>query len=364
MKLAIRSFAFSLATLALCAALSTQARAQGRIVVNHDEWTLSNQAWYASPAQFALNVAAWFTGGSPGNFLVRSSNFGLTGTNLASTMQSAGHSWTINPSGPETLASFLQYDAIFLADYSVGNALLVDYVRAGGSVYLAAGTNDNNADDYKWDVFLAEFGLRLESLNSLNGSPPISNAHPLFQGVTSLYHLNGNDVTDLEPWNPSNQVLVSEGPHGLYAVYDGALDVINYCTAKTNSLGCVPAIQSSGYPSATNASPFTITAGNVLNGKSGIFFYGYTIASVPFQDGFKCVSGSVVRTPIQTSGGTAQPTVDCTGIYTFDFSAWILAGHDPLLVAGQQVGGQFWSRDPQDPHQVGLTDAVRFVIGP
>lgn len=353
-----------IATLALIATVSTRASAQGRIVVNHDEWTLSNQAWYAAPAQFALNVGAWFAGGAPGNFLVRSSNFGLTGVGLASTMLAAGHSWTIDPAAPATLGSFLQYDAVFLAGNSVDNALLADYVRAGGNVYIGAGTSDNNDDDSKWDAFLTQFGLRLESLNFLNGSPPISSAHPLFQGVASLYHLNGNDVTDLEPWNPSNLVLVTSGSHGLYAVYDRTLDVTPYCTAKVNSLGCLPAAQSSGYPSASGASPFTIWASNVLNQKPGVFFYGYALASTPFQGGFKCVSGAVVRTPIQSSGGAALPVLDCTGSYSFDFNAWISQGHDPLLSAGQQIGCQFWSRDPQDAYRVGLTDALSFVIGP
>lgn len=46
----------------------------GRIVVNHDEWTLSNAGFNrsANAAAFARNVAQWFTGGQPGDFLAYS----------------------------------------------------------------------------------------------------------------------------------------------------------------------------------------------------------------------------------------------------------------------------------------------------
>ena len=38
-----------------------------------------------------------------------------------------------------------------------------------------------------------------------------------------------------------------------------------YCTPKTNSLGCIPAIAASGTPSLTDPNPFDITASMVLN---------------------------------------------------------------------------------------------------
>src|SRR5882672_630001 len=84
----------SIALTAAAAALFTPcAAAGGRIVVANDEWTLSNQGFAsaANPTQFVENVADWFTGGAAGHFLVRSGDFGLTGTSLASAMTSAGH---------------------------------------------------------------------------------------------------------------------------------------------------------------------------------------------------------------------------------------------------------------------------------
>ncbi len=136
-----------------------------------------------------------------------------------------------------------------------------------------------------------------------------------------------------------------------------------YCTAKTNSQGCTPAIAAVGAPSASNASSFTISASNVLNRQNGVFFYGFAQQIAPFQGGFKCMSSPSKRTPVQNSGGSALPAVDCSGIYSFAFNAWIQTGLDPALVVGQEVDGQFWSRDSGSPSTTGLTNAIHFVIG-
>jgi hypothetical protein len=147
---------------------------------------------------------------------------------------------------------------------------------------------------------------------------------------------------------------------GLAFAPDGAPET--FCTAKLNSLGCVPAVAFSGSPSASAPVPFLITASNVINQRPGILFYGQGPSSVPFQDGFLCVASPIVRTPLQFSAGSALPVVDCSGTYTFDFNAWIQGGNDALLVAGQQVAVQYWSRDPDSPSTTGLTDAVGFHI--
>jgi hypothetical protein len=86
-------------------ALFSVALAQVRIVVAHDEWTLSNSGFSATPAstaQFARNVADGFTGGQPGNFRVWSNDFGLTGSQLSPTMTGAGHAWTVATNGTST----------------------------------------------------------------------------------------------------------------------------------------------------------------------------------------------------------------------------------------------------------------------
>lgn len=140
--------------------------------------------------------------------------------------------------------------------------------------------------------------------------------------------------------------------------------VETYCTPKTNSQGCVPVVSWSGVPSTTNPSPFTIECRDVLAFKSGLLFYGLAPAALPFQDGTLCVTPPLRRTPIQFSFGTPPPPENCTGTYAFDMNAWIQSGADPLLDAGVDVYGQYWSRDPGAAVQTGLSGGLHFVIDP
>jgi hypothetical protein len=134
-----------------------------------------------------------------------------------------------------------------------------------------------------------------------------------------------------------------------------------YCTAKPNSIGCIPQIESSGIPSAGAGCCFTVGATQILRNKLGTFFYGTNgTASIPFQGGFLCVQGAVKRTPVQNSGGGTP----CGGTFALDFNAWIASGADPALSAGSHVYGQYWSRDPTDAFGTSLTDAIQFAIGP
>ena len=136
-----------------------------------------------------------------------------------------------------------------------------------------------------------------------------------------------------------------------------------YCTAKTNSAGCLPSIAFSGTPSASAGSGYVLSASQILDGKSGVLFYGKSgAAALPFQGGTLCAAVPLVRTPLQVSGG-APP---CGGSFAMDFNAWIASGQDPALVAGQQVNAQYWSRDPgfPPPDNTSLSDAVEFTIAP
>jgi hypothetical protein len=137
-----------------------------------------------------------------------------------------------------------------------------------------------------------------------------------------------------------------------------------YCVSETNSLGCTPSIAGSGTASASNGSPFVASASSVINHKSGLLFYGFKPRQTPFQGGHMCVVAPTIRTPIQSSGGNAPPVNDCSGVFSLDFNARIRSGVDPLLVAGEEVFAQFWSRDPPDASTTNLTDALAFYINP
>ncbi len=137
-----------------------------------------------------------------------------------------------------------------------------------------------------------------------------------------------------------------------------------YCTAKLNSLGCLPSIGFSGMPSTTSALAFEVTATNVLSNKLGVLFYGTNgPTATPFLGGFQCVAPPRRRTPLQSSGGNPPP-VDCSGTYAFDFNAHIQSGADPALVPGATVAAQYWTRDSGASFQTGMTDAVTFGICP
>jgi hypothetical protein len=134
-----------------------------------------------------------------------------------------------------------------------------------------------------------------------------------------------------------------------------------YCSAKFNSQACLPAIAFTGQPKVGSALPFTISASEMLNKKSGLLFYGYQPSGSPFQGGHLCVKPPVHRTAVQNSNGSSTGT-DCTGTYAFNFNALINSGVDHLLVGGASVYAQYWARDPQDAFGTSLSDAVGFTI--
>lgn len=214
----------SVAALCVFAAFLCAPVQAGYVVVNHDEWTLSDTGFSSADAgTFALNVASLFTGGGTGSFLVYSNNFGLTGNSLQSTMTGAGHSWTKSTAVSFDLATLSAYDGVFVGGDAANNAVLTSYVNAGGDVYLLGGTGGGGAaaEAARWNDFLNAFGLQYASTyNGISGNLAISSSHPLFSGVGTLYHGNGNSIIDLAPSDSRNMILVSSGGSGLYAIWD------------------------------------------------------------------------------------------------------------------------------------------------
>ena len=137
---------------------------------------------------------------------------------------------------------------------------------------------------------------------------------------------------------------------------------IVHCQAKFTSNFCFPQISSTGFPAGSGLAPFEIDASGVDNFKNGLLFFGLGPANIPFMGGTLCVNPPLRRTTVQNSGGTAPPTVDCSGTYTFDMAALIASGSEPILVPGADISAQYWFRDPADAFGVGLSNAVRFTI--
>ncbi len=140
----------------------------------------------------------------------------------------------------------------------------------------------------------------------------------------------------------------------------------SYCSAKTNSQGCVPSIGWYGQPSAAAAEGFQVVARNLQNNKPGVLLYSLAgRAAQPFAGGTLCVAAPISRASIDTSGGRPSGN-NCSGSLSLDFNTLIASGVNPALVAGVQVNVQYWGRDQgfHAPNNVTLTDALEFVIGP
>jgi hypothetical protein len=210
------------------AATATSAQA-GKIVVNHDDWTFRDVGFTnASPdtTTFALNIASYFAGGGSGNFLAYSNNPGLTGSTLANTMTSAGHSWTANISVPFTLANLMNYDAVFLTGNpgAFNATVLIDYVNGGGSVYIGGGSGYGSAaiEAANWNAFLNPFSLGFDATNGYNmvsGNRTVDSNLFLVDGVDKLYYANGLTVERLQ-YDPHARVFSYTSGFGALALYD------------------------------------------------------------------------------------------------------------------------------------------------
>jgi len=205
---------------------ASHAASAGRVIVNNDEWTLSNSGFAATPASataFAQNLASFMNvNGGACNLLVYSSNFGVVGSTLGATLSGAGCTMTYS-TGAFDLATLSAYDGVMLGgkQYGYDASVLEAYVDSGHSVYIEGGTADIAGEDSAWDPFVHAYGLDFgPSYNGIKGVVPITSGYPLMAGVGSLYFNNGNSIS-LFGSDPDAQVVASLNGAGLVGVYDG-----------------------------------------------------------------------------------------------------------------------------------------------
>jgi hypothetical protein len=199
----------------------------GYIIVNNDEWTLSNHGYVTSAAgstdQFINNITNLFSGDTSGDFLAYSSNYGLTESQLASSMTSAGHNWTVSTASTFNLTTLNNYDGIFLGGYAVDQSVVIDYLFGGGNVYIMAGTGAFAASPLteanNWNTILSTVGLQFESnWNGITGSTtPDDPSDPLLAGVDNLYFNNGNTIIDTNISGTNGEILFSLNGKGMLA---------------------------------------------------------------------------------------------------------------------------------------------------
>lgn len=264
------------------------------------------------------------------------------------------------------------------ADHGVG--FVVHYNSGGGNLASSSSFGTANVDEVVFDDFdgdgdqdAATFDMSIGNVigrwfeGDGAGSFSAAGDFPLSVGALSplAFDANGDGLPELVLLSlvgPSVNVVENRGAGIPPAVY---------CTAKTTSNGCVPAIGWSGESSAGATSGFSITCADVINNKTGLLFYSLNgRAHLPFHQGFHCAKLPTKRTLAQSSGGNPPPN-DCSGSYSLDFNAFAqgLAGGNPsaqLLVPGTAVTAQWWGRDPgfAPPANDMLSDALDLLIGP
>ena len=137
--------------------------------------------------------------------------------------------------------------------------------------------------------------------------------------------------------------------------------VESYCSAKQSSLGTWPAIDILGAPDLHGFDDFRVVADHVPNHQPGLLMWGHAGAAIPAYHALLCIRPPLVRTPVQSSGGSTQGHDD-SGTYSLTFS------HTYMQVKGWTPGttifAQYWFRDPAHPDGsgVGLTGGIKFTV--
>ena len=138
---------------------------------------------------------------------------------------------------------------------------------------------------------------------------------------------------------------------------------ISTCLSKTDSLGCLSRVSSSGQPSVGGTEPFFVCAAPMRNLRPGACLFSPTKLSAPFHGGRLCVGGQPVMIMLPSSGGS--PTGDdCSGFLSFRFDAALFASLG--IGAGTTLYTQLWYRDPgfAPPNNYGLSNGLKFTTCP
>ncbi len=325
---------------------------------------------------------------------------GLSNAGSAWVFERAGSVWSMTaqlaPADAQAGAAFGSALATDGGRILVGAPLHDGSSANAGAAYVFAGAGASWSQEAKLTdigfVFSDEFGsaVDLQGERAVVGLP-LSNAAGLATGGVQLFERDGGLWTgqfemvgsDCEAgdflgvsvaisgvlvaagaeWGETPPLELETGEAYVFEIIPPPF-VVSYCTAKSNSLGCVPRMGWSGAPSASNPNLFTLTCDDVLGFTAGLMFYGTAPLAAPFLGGTLCVAPPIQRTSLQHSGGNFPAGSDCSGSYAFNMNAVIQSGANPALVPGAHGFAQYWARDPADPHKVSLSDAIEFEIVP
>jgi len=143
---------------------------------------------------------------------------------------------------------------------------------------------------------------------------------------------------------------------------------LSYCTAGTSSGGCVATLGSTGAPSVSAPSGFTLSVSGADGQRQGLVFYGLSgplsTSYPPGGTGFLCVKLPVQRLPASNSGGASA---QCTGAFQYDWLVYLSANPGAMgapFAAGVTVNAQCWLRDGGSPGGSILSQGLEFVTLP
>jgi subtilisin-like proprotein convertase family protein len=208
--------------------------------------------------------------------------------------------------------------------------------------------------------YLQSFGDWVSGTQSVFNDP--LSAIPVIAGTNNwtltIYDWAGGDTGTFTSWE-----LCFNAP---------AVTVLDCQVAATVTQGCNSVASFSGAPSATSASPFTVTFASLNAQVNGVVFYGI---SGPNNAAWSPQSFLCVKPPTQrlngisgVSGNTGGSIGNCDGQYSINFNDVIQGVYPGLLGvpmgSGQQVDVQGWQRDPASSKTTNLTDSLSFVVGP
>ena len=227
-----------------------------------------------------------------------------------------------------------------------------------GIAYVHGGASGIAVDG----VVVAEYGewqVALYDIDS-NGDPITATRQVLLDNLVNA------DGVVLDP-STGDFVVVGQGGV-LGVVRRTAAAPVTYCTAGTTTNNCNASMSSTGTPSASATSGFTLTVGSVEGQKQGIIFYGVTgRAATPWGVGgtsLLCVKAPTQRTGSQSSGGTLGA---CNGSLVLDWNAWRAAhpaGVGSPFAAGLVIDAQGWFRDPPAVKTTSLSNGIEFTLQP
>ena len=234
--------------------------------------------------------------------------------------------------------------------------------------YAGSFTNGNNAVGHngfvKGDLlYEANYtsGLRVFDLSVDPVNPPEIDFYDTYPGGDPTQFVG---LWGVYPFFPSGTVIGSDTQRGLFVWSTSAAR--NYCTAGVSASGCQASLQSSGTPSATAATGFSLVATNVEGGKDGLYFFGTNGRQAnPWGSGtsFQCVVPPVARAGLLSGTG---PNGSCAGGFAQDLNALWASKPVKNPGSGAVVQAQLWYRDPDNTSNqtTSLSDALEFTVQP